>query len=484
MRSLALAVGVSVALLQPAHAVSAVPYTTEYFEQDVDHFTYGGVNVDPATPNPTWKQRYLQNNASWDGRGRLENGCKGPILFYTGNEGPITAFWDVAGFVNHDLAEEWGALVIFAEHRYYGESMPFGNASMTKQNVQYCTAEQALADYAKLLLTIKKDLNAEHCPIISFGGSYGGTLSTYFRLKYPHVVSGALAASAPIGYYDPAAWEREGLSNYTWIDIVNKVYHDGGCLEELISARDLITNTAATAEGRTSLKTSLNLCEVPPTQKAAVDLFTDAVENLPQMNYPYAIGQFPAWPVNSTCTLFKKNNNSLLTAVSTLQAWYADGDCTPLTGQGGIPGGGPPGLGAGPTDSWGYQSCTENLHEFSGRGFRSFTFELEKVNEVCMAQYGVVPRPGWPRVQYGGYEINSKHSTITNVIWSNGLLDPWHGGGFLESHVESCPVFIMPNGAHHVDLRANHPDDTSDITETRQKEKEIIRRWIEEAVRE
>jgi hypothetical protein len=37
------------------------------------------------------------------------------------------------------------ALVVFVEHRYYGESLPFGSDSFTARNISYLTIEQAMA---------------------------------------------------------------------------------------------------------------------------------------------------------------------------------------------------------------------------------------------------------------------------------------------------------------------------------------------------
>lgn len=93
--------------------------------------------------------------------------------------------------------------MVFAEHRYYGQSLPFGNASFaTLANRGYLSSAQALADYAALL----EHLNPTNVTplrrkraVVAMGGSYGGMLAAWLRMKYPHeVTAGALAASAPV----------------------------------------------------------------------------------------------------------------------------------------------------------------------------------------------------------------------------------------------------------------------------------------------
>lgn len=133
-----------------------------------------------------------------------------------------------------------------------------------------------------------------------------------------------------------------------------------------------------------------------------------------------------------------------------------------------------------------YQSCTENLHEFSARGVRNYTFDWEQSAVIpCNTYFNntVTPNPSALTDTYGGYAIGDGTAGVTHLIWSNGGLDPWHGGGFLtpgDSDSGNAWVFLN-QGAHHLDLRGPHPDDPEEVTEARALEESIIWGWIQEA---
>ena len=64
------------------------------------------------------------------------------------------------------------------QHRFYGKSVPFGTRENAMRNATlrgYFNSAQAIADYAEILMYVKKQYHAEDSPVIVVGGSYGGS---------------------------------------------------------------------------------------------------------------------------------------------------------------------------------------------------------------------------------------------------------------------------------------------------------------------
>ena len=95
----------------------------------------------------------------------------------TGNESPIEPYVNNTGLM-WNLGKEMGALIVFAEHRYEGQSLP--PLDGVEDCIAYGTTAQALADYAALVASLKTEYDTK-APVIAFGGSYGGTASGDIR---------------------------------------------------------------------------------------------------------------------------------------------------------------------------------------------------------------------------------------------------------------------------------------------------------------
>ncbi|XP_053161841.1 lysosomal Pro-X carboxypeptidase isoform X3 [Hemicordylus capensis] len=403
----------------------------------------------------------------------------GSMLFYTGNEGDITWFANNTGLM-WNIAEELNAILVFAEHRYYGESLPFGNKSFVDaKHLNYLTSEQALADFAMLIQHLKATIpGAQDTPVIAIGGSYGGMLAAWFRMKYPHIVIGALAASAPI-------WQFESLvSCGTFYQIVTQDFEKSGphCSESIRNSWAAIDRLASTKEGLHWLSTAFHLCSPLKTETDAAAFkawLSETWVNLAMVDYPYKadfLQPLPAWPIQAVCQYLKnpKVSDKLLLqnifqAVNVYFNYTEHTPCLNLTQTA------TKSLGM---QGWYYQACTEMVMPMCSDGihdmFEPQKWDIHQYSEDCFSTWKVRPRPSWVPISYGGKNI----SAHTNIIFSNGGLDPWSGGGVTRNITDSLVAIVIPEGAHHLDLRSNNPYDPASVLQARLLEVHYMKLWL------
>jgi lysosomal Pro-X carboxypeptidase len=68
---------------------------------------------------------------------------------------------------------------------------------------------------------------------------------------------------------------------------------------------------------------------------------------------------------------------------------------------------------------------------------------------------------------------------VTNIVFSNGQLDPWSVFGVLEDVSDTVVAVIIPDGAHHLDLMYSRPDDSNELRAARQTIMRHVLQWIE-----
>ena len=191
----------------PTHPSACCVYPVdEYsFPTVLDHYRFR-TNSDGETN--TFPLRYFVNQEHWNNETKT-----GPVLFYAGNEANIVQFINNSGLL-FEAAAELQAMVVFAEHRYYGESIPTttpnannANASCSSRDDDssywdYLSVEQAMMDFNTLTVHIREQWNMtsnkslSKTPFIVLGGSYGANLALWLRLRHSNIWAGAIASSA------------------------------------------------------------------------------------------------------------------------------------------------------------------------------------------------------------------------------------------------------------------------------------------------
>ena len=556
-----------------------------WYRQRLDHFSFGTASDDPKTA--FFSQRYFLC-----ARRHFDPDAPA-VFFYTGNEADVELYVNATGLMWEMSAENGTrALLVFAEHRYYGQSRPSAmddRKAPKRDRLAFLNAEQALADYAELLrhvvsrdvpriarerrrrqrrsrvplhggsrneddedaigLSVNDDdaekrretttsrdevprvrvvdsrpnrfssdtleaFDPESVAVVAFGGSYGGMLATWFRAKYPHVVDGAVAGSAPIWSFtgetppvDPNAFAL-GVS----FDATAWGGSPAACEGNVRAAfAELLSRTSSSSAGVASIAAPLRLCasSVPTTADDVVRIaywLQDAFDYLAMGNFPYpdsyilmGDGTLPAFPFRAACAktasapnLARRENKKpdvLLEVLADFADVYYNYTrrlpCFDLKGTNGV---GPNAASAADSSLWDWQFCTEMFMPTARDGVRDIFFpqpwNATRARARCVETWGVEPRATWADTSFGGRRLRA----LSNVVWSNGALDPWSRLGVnrdtdflgvLDSR-RGLEAVRLPNGAHHLDFFWSRDDDDDDTRRARSRESALVRRWIEE----
>jgi hypothetical protein len=157
-------------LLPPVASSASMAHT---LDMPLDHF---------GDTSKTYKNYFYTDDTYWDKD-------SGPIFVQMGGEGGVGGAHASKQHMQHK------ALAVSVEHRFYGKSIP--NNDRTVSNLQFLSVEQNLADTAAIVEAIQKNLTKKRA-VISFGGSYSGATSAWFRMTYPNVTDASISSSGVV----------------------------------------------------------------------------------------------------------------------------------------------------------------------------------------------------------------------------------------------------------------------------------------------
>jgi lysosomal Pro-X carboxypeptidase len=240
-------------------------------------------------------------------------------------------------------------------------------------------------------------------------------------------------------------------------------------------------NLSSTDEGRKFLNQKFKFCTAMNKTEdfnGFYDYLHDVLGNLAMANYPYPanfLANLPAYPVREFCGQINKkfaNREDLVSAFNEALQIYTNytgstkciDTSTAYDSTLGSAG-------------WDIQSCTEMVMPMCSNGttdmFIPKKWNFKEFSDGCYKKFQVHPRENAAMTQYG-----ARMESASNIIFSNGLLDPWSGGGVLRSFNDKLDVILIPEGAHHIDLRADDKLDPPSVRETRTFHIKKFKNWI------
>lgn len=319
-------------------------------------------------------------------------------------------------------------------------------------------------------------------------------LSSWLRFRYPNVVDGSIAGSAPVINFEkmvPAFNYESFQATVTMDATVAGGAASDSCAANIRQSWADMQSLVAQPGGPQQLTAALRACDAIATLDdvyTVMDAASNAFGMLAMSEYPFASGYLllggagllPPYPMRVGCEAMSGALETPVARLSALGAFMAiyynatnNQTCLDYN--------------AAPNEAtevvdwlWGALSCSTMFMPDAQNGvtdmFWPAPWNTTAQIESCQQQYGLTPQPGWVMDSFGGYAIGS--GAATNIFFSNGRLDPWSGGGILNSTAPGITTFLIEDAGHHADLFFPTANDTASMLACRAMELEMIGKWI------
>lgn len=443
--------------------------------QPLDHFA--------GQSSETFPQRYFINEEHWDRP-------NGPVFLYIGGEAAISTYSVMAGH-HVAMAEEHRALLVALEHRFYGTSInPDG---LQTKKLSYLRSQNNLADLVAFHQFISQMYGLSHNNTwISFGGSYPGSLSAWFRGKFPHLIYGAVASSAPI----KAQLDFSTYNEVVGESLMNKAV--GGSEKCLGTVREAFAAVEAKLLGgnQTQVGKDFGSCkplEQPEDQTELMQGLADIVMGTVQYDREGA-----PLTIERLCTIITNTSEALkqdeeaydrlvkLVKVyqekareSCLQTSFAQSvrELNETTVK-------PSGVGE---RQWLYQTCTEfgyyqTCENASCPFSRMLTLQSQTV--LCPLLFGVSQSSLASNVAFTNEYYGGDHPLTHRVLYVNGDIDPWHALSMLRNGTAKADkdrAILIGGTAHCADMSSARSGDPPTLTEARREIEMHVASWLKSA---
>jgi len=446
----------------------------KFCEQYQDHFS--------STNTKTWLQAYNVYDDFFTGP--THDGEPVPIMVGMMGEGAGQNATHILTHYNDAYEQLAGTrgIVIMPIHRYYGcsnaSACPFDvskyNTSeyadstlaiqrIPREELQYLTAAQALKDTVAVIQKVKKDYGLTDAnKVITYGGSYPGTLSAWMRTQYPEVVHAAVANSAPVN----ATVEFPTFNDWVGKALAGKVskVDVGGSPEALKKiqegSRAIEAAWMAGGHQRAALKKLFNLTHVSDEDVEAtneLNFYAVAAVNGSQLitaDYVDVVQDndqidLPMGTIKSVVEETLQGSAALASIVDVRQKMLGNLMST-----------------AGPSsDYWGniastfwvYQTCNEFGFIQTCDPGTDCPFPHLLGNETSADYYirkfcepwGITREVLTANVAATNAKYGGLHPEGSCVMWVNGNVDPWHLLSITESSDPLMPALLVDGASHH-----------------------------------